>query len=341
MPLDLSYEVKIGSQVASSGKQEEGRLLISLMTQLGMDGGCGYSIVEFADSTHAAPSQGDEMTVDLDGGEGVTRIFSGEVDTVETIAGGQKITALDGISKLGRFEIETAFEQMTLDAIVKDLMQQAQAKPGTVDKCPKVPSFVLFKASALRHIQRLGELCGKDLYSDGEGLICFTGPETKGAEHEFEYGVNVLDLQITCEAPTRDGIEVWGEGAAGSQGADKYYWLSADLDGLDGKAAINKDSVAAGKEGKSANRVNAGELRSGEAASDVAEARMRAVLSRTIHGRMSFYGSPSVLPGDSVKVKTLPENHSGVEIFKKGGLRVRNVQHVLSLQNGFVTRLGF
>ena len=340
MPLDLNYTVTVGSQISASDGQEEDRLLVSLTTQLGMDSGCGYCILDLADADYTPPAQGDEVTVELDSGEGSTRVFTGEVDTVETIAGAQRITAFDGISKLGRLELEASYEEVSIDDIVKDLMDQASVTPGKVDECPQVPSFVLFRGSGvLQHIMQLARFCGKDLYTDGQGQINFTGPLTTGTEHSFEYGLNILNLELRNEPAFRDSAEIWGEGAAGSQGADKYYWLSNDLAGLNGMAAIDNGQVVAGKINSSPLQEVMASLRSGEAVSEIAENRMQAVASKLNSGQITVYGSPNVMPGDTLLVTNLPENHSATDMFRDGGLRIRNVQHRLSLEAGFITRL--
>ena len=67
MPLDLNYKVTVGSQTSASGGKGENRLLVSLMTQLGMDGGCGYCQIELADAEFTLPQEGDEVIVELDG----------------------------------------------------------------------------------------------------------------------------------------------------------------------------------------------------------------------------------------------------------------------------------
>jgi len=79
---------------------------------------------------------------------------------------------------------------------------------------------------ALRHLQALAELCGTDLYTDGQGRAHFAAPRTGGTtEQSFRYGDNILTLDLQVTPPAYDSVEVWGEGAASSQGADKYYWL--------------------------------------------------------------------------------------------------------------------
>lgn len=342
MPGDVIYDLTIGSQIASSKTRDSERQLLSLVTELGMEGTGGHCTVELADAEYTPPEPGDPLKANLDAGDGEHQVFAGEVESVEATATSQRITASDGLVKLARLDVEAAYEDVTVDFIVKELLQQAGVEPGTLEKGPKLPSFILFRGPrALRYIQGLAALCGVDLFTDGEGKAHFAGPSTAGDLHSFQYGENVRELSIKEIQPVYDGVEFWGEGAASSQGADKYYWLPTELSGVNAKASLAGDgSVSSGTSGKCPIQLCSGALRSGEAVSDLAEARMKAVASRRIQGHIKVFGSPSVKPGDLVKIEGLPAHHSAAEIFKDAqGLRIRRVRHVLDMQAGFITRM--
>jgi hypothetical protein len=342
MPGDVTYDLTIGSQSASSKTRDSERRLLSLVIELGMDGTGGRCIAELADAEYTPPEPGDPLVVRLDAGDDERRVFTGEVESVEATATSQRVAASDGLVKLARLDVEAAYAEVTIDSIVKELMQQAGVEPGTVEKGPRVPSFVLFKGPrALRHIQGLAELCGVDLYTDGEGKAHFAGPSTAGDLHSFQYGENVRELSIKEIEPVFDGVEFWGEGAASSQGADKYYWLPTDLSGVNAKASLaGEGSVSSGGSGKRPRQLCSGALRFGEAVNDLAEACMQAVAGRRIQGYIKVFGSPGVTPGDHVKIEALPDHHTAAGIFKDAkGLRIRRVRHVLDMQAGFVTRM--
>ncbi|MDH3973545.1 MAG: hypothetical protein OEV42_04620 [Deltaproteobacteria bacterium] len=344
MPLDLSYTVTIGSQQAGSNSKEGDRLLKGLSTRLGMDGGCGCCIVELADVEYEPPLPGDALTVELDGGDGPIRVFTGEVDTVKRTAATQCITAFDSMIKLGQLEIESAYEEMTITDIVGDMIGQAGIAPGKLDECPGLPSFIVFKGpGALHHVKSLARLCGRDVYSDGQGEINFTGPETTGKEHSFEYGLNVLEVALEKVPALQDSIEVLGEGAAGAEGADKYFWLTHDLSSVQHNAEIDDEgNVTSGKSGDFPLRETQAILRSGEAVETIAQARMKAVAARLLSGFIKVYGSPAVMPGDRAVISGLPDNYNIAQAFSGGkGLRVRNVRHQLNLQSGFITFIEF
>lgn len=344
MPQAVTYDVSIGSQRACSRRSESTRHLLSLAVELGMGGTGGICTVELADAGHPLPLTGAPLTVTLDGGQGACPVFTGEVEWLETLATTQRITAMDGLVKLSRLDVESTYEEVTAGFIVKELMQQAGIEPGTLEKGPKFPSFVLFRGPrALRHIQGLAELCGVDLFTDGNGRAHFAGSGTRGDLHRFGYGEDVHEFCLRQAPPVQDGVVVWGEGAAGSQGADKYYWLAGELSGARGQAALTQSgSITTGTSGKAPATLCSGALRCSDAAEEVARARVKSVAGRGFEGHCSVSGAPSVKPGDRVKIDGLPAHHSAADIFQSNrSLRVRRVRHLMQMTAGFMTRLDF
>jgi hypothetical protein len=344
MPGEVTYDLTIGGQNASSTRRDSDRQLLSLMVELSMDGTGGRCLAELGDPEYTPPQPGDPFTVKLAGGNGETQVFKGEVEAVETTATSQRIMGSDGLVKLARLDLAEAYENVNVDFIVKDLMQRAGVEPGLVKKGPKLPSLVLFRGPrALRHIRKLAELCGVDLFTDGTGRAHFLGPDQAGEKRTFQYGENVVALKLKKIPPVNDGVEVWGEGAASSKGAEKYYWLPADLSGVQGKAALGTDgSVSTGKSGQQPTQFCSGALRSGDAAGAAAEARMKLVAGRLVQGHIKVFGSPAVMPGDLIDVEGLPAHHGATAVFEGGkSLRVRRVRHLLDMQAGFITRMDF
>lgn len=336
--LRVEGEVRIGSLTASTTPQREARQLLSLAGELAMGGIGGRCVVEIADPSLSAPALGDSVQVSLGKGDGTTPVFTGEVRQVTRTATALRITATDGLAKLATFDLEMAYENKTAGAIVKDVLGQAGVDAGTVEDGPTLATWIMHKGPrALRHLQRLAELCGADLFSDGEGKICFITPSTQGEEHTFQYGGDVLALHLEDATPPFDSFSVWGEGAASSQGAGKEHWLVKDLSSVNGKAAVGQGgSVSPGQEGDRPLLVLDGSVRSGEAAKAVAEARAAAVAARAVRGFLQVLGAPAVKPGDTVKVSDLPGD--GAE---PGPLRVRRVRHRLDARVGFITRVDF
>ncbi len=336
--LRVEGEVRIGALMASTTPQREARQLLALAGELGMGGAGGRCVVEIADPSLSPPLLGDAVQVSLGRGEGTTPTFTGEVREVARTATALRITATDGLARLATFEVEAAYENKTAGAIVKDVLGQAGVDVGTVEEGPTLGTWVLHRGPrALRHLQRLAELCGADLFTDGEGKACFITPTTQGEEHTFGYGEDVLELHLEDAVPVFDSVVVWGEGAASSNGAGKEHWLVADLSSVSGKASLGEGgTVTPGQEGERPWQVLDGAVRSGEAARAVAEARMAAVAARATRGFLRVLGAPAVKPGDRVVVSGLPGGG-----LSPVSLRVRRVRHRLDARVGLVTRVDF
>lgn len=331
-------QVEIGPLTASTTPRPEARQLLSLVGELEMGGAGGRCVVELAGPSLSPPSLGDRVRVSLGDERGLTPIFTGEVLGSTRTVTALRISAVDGLTKLARMDVEGYYEDQTAGAIVRDVLGQAGLEAGTIADGPTLGRYTLHRGPrALRHLQRLAELCGADLYTDGEGRVCFTTPSEQGTRHTFRYGRDVLQFHLESAQPAFDSVVVRGEGAADTQGSDKAHWLVTDLESVSGKAALGASgAVTPGQEGERPLQVMEGAVRSGEAARALAEARMAAVASRAVRGFLEVLGSPSVTPGDDVLVEDLPGEGAPLP-----ALRVRRVRHRLDSHHGFVTRVDF
>jgi hypothetical protein len=317
------------------------RQLLSLLVERDMDGLGGRCVLELSGAGFAPVISGDAVKVKLDVGDGMTPVFSGEANDFAVAATGHRVAARDDIAMLAAFDQEGAFENQTADAIIKTLITSAGARPGIIAKGPSLPSYVVHRGPrTLRHVQRLAELCGADLYTDADGRVQCAAPKNGSPDHTFRYGTNVLRLDLRAAAICGDSIEVWGEGAASAKGADKAHWLPAKLDGVSGTATLQSDgNVAADRLGKRPVRVIDGALRSGEAAKQVAEARMKNLAARRVRGFIEVFGAPKVKLGDLVSIDDLPDEHAAAALLDTGPLQVRGVRHTLDRSRGLVTRI--
>jgi hypothetical protein len=216
-----------------------------------MDGAGGVCELRLGDPEAPAPQAGEPLRVELDAGDGLRKVFTGTVDTVRIDATGQHVTAYDDLHKLAGLETEASYENVDVDFVIKDVLQRAGVATGRISKGFNLPSYVLTRSpGALRQVLELADWCGADLFGDSEGKAHFVTPAEQGAAHGFEFAMNVLQIEIQATPPIHDSVEVFGEGAAGSQGADKFCWLASDLAGVSGQAAIDpQGAVAVGRTG--------------------------------------------------------------------------------------------
>lgn len=338
------YRIEIGGQVAGSDATRSRRQLVSLLIRLGMGGVGGACDLLLGDPAAVAPQTGESLRVDLDAGNGLRRVFTGTVDTVRADVLGHHVTAYDDLHRLSGFTAEACYEDVEVGFVVRDVLQRAGVVAGRICRGFNLPSYVLTRhAGALRQVLELAEWCGADLFSDGEGKAHFAIPAELGATHVIDVAAEVLDVALEATPPIYDSVEVFGEGVAGSRGADKFCWLATDLAGVSGQAAIDKQGeVIVGRIGQRPRRLTLGAVRSGEAAQHVAEAQMSALAARWLRGRVEVLGRPGVSPADRVSLGGVRAPHALADLLRRPGtLRVRQVSHFLNRQRGFVTRIEF
>ncbi|WP_257456344.1 hypothetical protein [Archangium lipolyticum] len=339
----IAYEVTIGSFQASSQAGQGNGYVRSIVSELTMDGAGGRCYLELVASDSEPPAPGDETTISLDDGNGAVTVFTGTVLETKASPDTTLIVGTDGLAKLARLDVSGVYEQTSAGSIVSELVQKAGATAGTVEDGPTFTSYVLHRGPrALRHIHRLAEQCGFDVYTDGEGAVHFAAPKQGGADHTFTYREQVLKIELLRTPLAYDGVEVWGEGAASTQGSEKSHWLVADLSSVSGKAAADADfKVQSGSEGELSREVRDGAVRTGDDATAQAEARMKALASRALRGFAVVLGAPAVKPGDLVEFADIPATHAVHALASDKVLRVRAVRHTLNARSGFVTRMEF
>lgn len=341
-PHRLAFRIRLGDAVASSTAAESHRQLLQLRVELDMDGPAAHCLVELADGL--PPAAGDPLIVELDAGNGLLAVFTGTVAATETGATGQRIVAHGAFARLGQTEVEGCYARVGADFIVKDLISKGGAVAGTVTPGPELESWHLHRGpTALGHLRGLATLCGAGLFADGDGKVHCATPRSGAADHRFTFGETIVRLAVQQVPPAFDSVEVWGEGAASSKGADKAHWLSTDLSGVSAKACVTPDGqVQTGKLGERPLRLREGALRSGEAVEAVARAWAAGLAARRLRGSLDVFAAPAVRPGDLVEIAGLPDGHPAAALLGQGQpLHVRGVRHVLDRQRGALTRLSF
>jgi hypothetical protein len=339
--LQVEAQVRIGAVTAGTASRRQDRHLIALSSELGVGSAGGRCIVELADPSQPAPVPGDSVEVSLGRGDGPpVRVFTGEVHEVSRTATSLRVTCTDGLAKLARMDVEAAYEGQSAGAIVRDVLGQAGVGAGTISDGPTLASYLLHRGPrALRHLQRLAELCGMDLFTDPKGKACFISSNESGAQHTARYGENLLRLSLEDAPPAYDSITVSGEGAASTKGAGKEHWLVTDSTSVSAKAALGpRGLIMPGSEGDFPIQVVDGAVRAGEAARQVAQGRMAALAARPLRGFLCLLGDPAIAPGDRISVAGLP---AATPALPFPALRVRRTRHSLDARQGFVTRVDF
>jgi hypothetical protein len=317
---------------------------LALESQIGVGCSIGRCLLRLGDISWADPQIDDPITVQLDGGDGATVVFTGDVERISQHADALWVFGSDSLAKMARIEVESAYEEVTAGFIVKDLIEQAGAEAGEIEDGPTFPSYVVHRGPrALRHAQRLAELVGAELSSDGEGKVHFRRPRAEAAAHRLVWAEDLIELGLDQRTFIRDSFAVWGEGAAGTDGSERGHWLPTDLSGVSGEAAVSPGAagetgrVTADSTGDFLRTTIDGAIRAAETAGDVASARAQLVALRPLAGHVVTLGRPSIMPGQWVDLVDLPSGNGGRTLC----LRVRCVIQEFANHRGLLTRLEF
>ena len=137
------------------------------------------------------------------------------------------------------------------------------------------------------------------------------------------YGVDILDFALGERAPHTAAIQVTGEGAAGDQGSDAWYWLRKD-------PASNQSTAGSGQPQRT---LSVGALRSADDVGTFAAARLQRAAEAATRGWLLISGAPKIEPGDNVEVSGLPQSSFD------GTYRVADVVHELDVRRGYRSRV--
>lgn len=297
---------------------------------LRMNGAGGRAACLVAPVGSAVPAAGSEARIGLDVGDGLLTVFSGTVRRVAAGINELLVECEDGLATMARLEVEAVWEQVTAGFVIKELLGAASVSPGSVMDGPELRRFHAFRGPrALNHLQRLCALCGADYWVDSQGSVQVRTADDIGSEHRLTYGVDILAIDLRRAPAGVDALTVSGEGAAGSQGAEKAHWLPITLDGVRGES---------GNGGPRS--MQAGALASAEAAQATADGRMLQYAQRPLHGTVDILGAPAMALGDTIAINEVPEHQGALASLVDGCvLRVRGLEHRIDADGGLRTRV--
>lgn len=340
----IDYTIDIGDLTISNDPTAAGPPLVALRVERGIGGAGGRARIEVARTRGAAPRVGDAVRIEIGAGEGNT--FRGEVETVSSGVETLVVEARDGLARLAEHEVERGYQEVTAGFIVADLIAASGAEAGEVEDGPTLPRYVVHAGPrALQHAQRLATLVGAELSTDGEGKVCFVRPREGAATERLRWGEHLLRVELEHEPLRSDSVVVWGEGAAGTDGADKEHWLTTDLSGVSGEACVDdadgQRRVTPSRRGKRPRALVDGAIRSAATADEIARAHMQHLALRPVRGSLLTLGLPQAGPGTWVELSELPEPFRPTTAATSLRLRVRHVVHQLSPSRGLLTELRF
>jgi phage protein D len=269
----------------------------------------------------------DEGTVSLTGSDGAdTAVFKGKVDGIHDRARGVRLlTATNGSRELAQARINRSFEQQDAGQIIEALASELGLSAELPGGAPSLPRYVVDdRLSLYAHIARLAALSGFLVCVGADGTVKVKDPAA-GAEPaaRIAYGVDLLNFTLGERAAHTASVQMTGEGAAGDQGSDAWYWLRKD-------PASNQSTAGSGAPLRT---VSVAALRSADAVATLATAKLQRAAEAATRGWLLVAGSPQIEPGDNVDLSGMPQSSLD------GSYRVDEVVHDFDARGGYRSRL--
>ena len=278
--------------------------------------------VVFAPGVPVTAQPGAPVTLDLDGGEGATGVFTGRLTGVARSFSGTRIQAHGGAWELGRYYPSLCLEQIALGDVLARLCQDAGVDTGNLDTGPTLALYVANgKASALQEVARLAAHVGAIPIFDADGALHVTTEGGVDTELALRYGRELLDVHVTRILPDATGRTVNGEGA-GDPASQQGRWVITDF---------AQGSLPA--PGPEARRRILPELRTMDdiRLASAAWTARNAAAERPV--RLLTWLIPSLVPGARLQLADMPSSVDLTEV------RVHQVVHTLSAHGAATSRV--
>jgi phage protein D len=280
-----------------------------------------------ATPTAPAVALADKGSLSLTGSDGTDMlVFTGQVDGIhERASGARLVTATNGSRELAQARLNRSFEQQDAGQIIQALASELGLSADTPGNVPTLPRFVVDdRVSLYAHVARLAALSGFIVCIAADGGVKVKDPAAGGEPTaRISYGVDVLDFTLGERAAHTAAVQVTGEGAAGDQGSDAWYWLRKD-------PAANQSTAGSGTPLRT---ISLGALRSADVVATLASAKLQRASEAATRGWLLTAGAPQVEPGDNVELSGMPQSSLN------GSYRVDEIVHEFDVRSGFRSRL--
>lgn len=254
---------------------------------------------------------GDPVSLELDGGEGSSAVFSGTLSAVRRGLRSLTVTAHGPALQLARTRPAASLEKVTLSEILERLCEEAEVEVEIEGGDAQTALFVCEgRSTALDLIGRVCAAGGLQAGFDGEGTLV-VGEHGPAGEHALRYGRELVDLAHTSRHADPNEAYVAGEGG-GAPDSGESLWVAADF------AAGGGSPAGAGVRWRAEPLARTVDDARSAAASWTGRMRRRAAPVR-----MRCWLLPQIDPGARVELHDAPEHASLAEC------RVRQVVHRL------------
>lgn len=270
--------------------------------------------------TAFSASTGETCSLEIDGGEGATTVFSGVVSGIRQEYGQLRVTAHNGGLALARYRPAQALEQVTIGDVIQSLCSDAAVDVADIIEGPTLALYAVEGRAAAHHeIARLALLAGAKGAFDGEGQLHVTEDGGPGGELALRYGREIIEVTSEVLLPDESAFSVVGEGG-GDASSPEARWVITDFTGGNGPDPGVSERLAVHPE-----------LRTVDDAQVAGEAYMQrnAVAASPI--RLRLWAHPVPEPGMRLEFADMPETVS------PGECRITQVVTTLVPAKGMTT----
>lgn len=318
--LKVSHRIQIG---LDSWESNDNSRLIGLCARAGMAVPVNSCFLSLTHPDGIKARVGDDISVEIGHNDELEKIFTGQITQLSWALGQVNIHASSSFRNLVQLYLNLYFEQPTAADMVNALASEGEVSTGTVESGLSFSAYTVGDhASVYQHLKYLAIQCGVDLYANQEDQLVFSS--AGGGSHDFQYGINILELDAVYSEPGITKVEVLGESPAShGQGADAWSWLTkTDVSGSNGS---NEGIV------KSLFDPTA---RTTDNASSMAENYLRYVGSRYA-GRLKTLGRADIRLGEQLVLSQMPLPE------QEGTYQIVELIHRIQTRRGFTTTLTF
>jgi len=270
-----------------------------------------------AAAVSAAP--GDEVSLELDGGEGSQTVFTGRVALIRRRFDAVEVVARGGADRLAHARPVLALAKVTAGEAIRRLADAAGVAVAEVAGGPTLAVYALDgRATALAEVARLAAFTGATAFLDGEGRLVVSDPAVLAEPLPLRYGREILEAEATEGEDSGPAPVVTGEG--GDPGGEQARWIIADF---------NRGSPPA----TDAPRVAMPELRTRADAQAAAAAIANASRARARAVRLTTFLIPGIAPGTRLAIAQMPGTVNLAQA------TVHQVQHSVTADGMALTRL--
>lgn len=263
-----------------------------------------------------------EIEVELGHNGSLKTVFTGTIEAADWQIEQISIRAASAVRKLAGAKYNLYFDRPKAGDIVSALCKEADVDTAKVDPGIIFDFYAVgANLSAFEHIRRLALNNGFDLYTDPDDKLVFTLP-IPGTPHDFQFGINILNLQLEHPQAQLSGISIYGESPTSlGQGPDAASWLT--------KKEVKGE---AGDQSGIVKHIVEPAARSLQNAVLMAQARILKEKEKK-HGRLKILGDSAIQLGDMALILLMPAEQ------QNGLYKITGITHSIHPIKGFVTIL--